>query len=246
MDRIGGSSRVRQDLTHALEVGRKVTAKIEWISESTPNGKTCWIHCTPLLGANDAVGVWMIILVDVEDESTLPRGLVPPNPQQESDWEDASAANTVPWSTKEIQGDDHFAYCSDSFGAKGARGGLRSRQPRISAPPEAVDPPPSTMDSRPGPGPRIAGRIYSAKDRGVNLGDVGYDDRPSSRDEHMAQRINLRPTMQTAERPSYDGNKERKFPIHMPGRSDELNETDRPAARRTYKSLSPYGLLFKD
>ncbi|KAK8085195.1 hypothetical protein PG997_006466 [Apiospora hydei] len=36
-------------------------------TEST--GRSRWLHCTPLLGANGKVGVWMIVLVD--DDSTL-------------------------------------------------------------------------------------------------------------------------------------------------------------------------------
>lgn len=72
MSRIGGSARVRDELTQALSDGRGVTAKVRWISgrHGDEEGRVRWIHCTPLLGSNGAVGVWMIVLVD--DEATQP------------------------------------------------------------------------------------------------------------------------------------------------------------------------------
>ncbi|TKA62022.1 hypothetical protein B0A55_11125 [Friedmanniomyces simplex] len=70
LNRIGGSSRVRTDLSAALSEGRGVTAKIRWLSRADESGegegRPRWIHCTPLLGHSGAVGVWMVILVDEE------------------------------------------------------------------------------------------------------------------------------------------------------------------------------------
>lgn len=70
LHRIGGSSRVRQDLGAALAEGRGVTAKIRWLTrpdeDGDGEGRPRWIHCTPLLGHSGAVGVWMIVLVDEE------------------------------------------------------------------------------------------------------------------------------------------------------------------------------------
>jgi hypothetical protein len=73
MGRVGGSTRVRETLTAALADGRGVTAKIRWVSgrNSEEEGRARWIHCTPLLGQNGAVGVWMVVLV--EDENTAPQ-----------------------------------------------------------------------------------------------------------------------------------------------------------------------------
>lgn len=89
LSRIGGSTRVRDELTAALAAGRGVTAKVRWMTTpigqryNTPQrvsadnsssngtvyisgdeGRARWIHCTPLLGHNGAVGVWMVVLVD--------------------------------------------------------------------------------------------------------------------------------------------------------------------------------------
>ena len=73
LDRIGGSTRVRDSLAEALADGsRGVTAKIRWLSTAAADldidraeeGRPRWIHCTPLLGQSGAVGVWMVVLVD--------------------------------------------------------------------------------------------------------------------------------------------------------------------------------------
>ncbi|OWP06191.1 hypothetical protein B2J93_830 [Marssonina coronariae] len=66
MSRIGGSNRVREELTKALADGRGVTAKVKWVSKSDHEGRNRWIHCTPLIGINGAIGVWMVVIVDDE------------------------------------------------------------------------------------------------------------------------------------------------------------------------------------
>ena len=68
MDRVGGSLRVRDELSAALAEGRGVTAKIRWVSRSDEDGRNRWIHCTPLLGSNGQIGVWMVVLVDDDEE----------------------------------------------------------------------------------------------------------------------------------------------------------------------------------
>jgi hypothetical protein len=73
---------VREELTSALAGGRGVTAKIRWISGrrgEEHEGRTRWIHCTPLLGKNGSVGVWMIVLVDEDGSAPVRRfKLAPP------------------------------------------------------------------------------------------------------------------------------------------------------------------------
>ncbi len=71
MDKIGGSSRVRDELSTALAEGRGVTAKVRWLSRIDEEGRNRWIHCTPLLGSNGQIGVWMVVLVD--DDQDLSR-----------------------------------------------------------------------------------------------------------------------------------------------------------------------------
>jgi hypothetical protein len=66
MNKIGGSQRVRDDLTRAMADARGVTARVRWVSKTDPDGYSRWIHCTPLIGSNGAVGVWMVVIVDDE------------------------------------------------------------------------------------------------------------------------------------------------------------------------------------
>ncbi|KAL9029466.1 MAG: hypothetical protein Q9196_002288 [Gyalolechia fulgens] len=79
MEQIGGSPRVRNGLYLALESGQKVTAKVQWLSKSFQDGRARWIHCTPLISANGLIGVWMVILVDEEEEP--PASSVPTQPK---------------------------------------------------------------------------------------------------------------------------------------------------------------------
>ncbi|KAF2224988.1 hypothetical protein BDZ85DRAFT_86948 [Elsinoe ampelina] len=70
LSRIGGSSRVRSELSQAFSEGRGVTAKIRWLTKIDENGegegRSRWIHATPLLNHRGEIGVWMVVLVDAE------------------------------------------------------------------------------------------------------------------------------------------------------------------------------------
>ncbi|KIW65636.1 hypothetical protein PV04_07878 [Phialophora macrospora] len=66
LNKIGGSQRVRDELTTAFAEGRGVTAKVRWVSKGDEQGKNKWIHCTPLLGQGGQIGVWMVVVVDDE------------------------------------------------------------------------------------------------------------------------------------------------------------------------------------
>ncbi|KAH0166999.1 hypothetical protein KCU67_g4063, partial [Aureobasidium melanogenum] len=75
IDRIGGPQDVRDGVLDSLSHATPVTAKISWLSSPTlPDsprrisieGKPRWIHCTPMLGSDDKVGVWMIVMVEQE------------------------------------------------------------------------------------------------------------------------------------------------------------------------------------
>ena len=64
MSRIGGSNRVREELTAAFADGRGVTAKVRWVTKADEEGRNKWIHCTPLVGVNGQIGVWMVVIVN--------------------------------------------------------------------------------------------------------------------------------------------------------------------------------------
>ncbi|KAK3703386.1 hypothetical protein LTR37_014492 [Vermiconidia calcicola] len=79
MDRIGGSAHLKEQVLDAFENGSGVTAKVPWLSSppgrsdssrqygESGDGKPRWIHCTPMLGSDEKVGVWMVVLVENEE-----------------------------------------------------------------------------------------------------------------------------------------------------------------------------------
>lgn len=85
MNKIGGSNRVRDELTAAFADGRGVTAKVRWITKGDEEGRNKWIHCTPLIGSNGQIGVWMVVIVDDDKEKRwLGAGrTAPPVPEAE-------------------------------------------------------------------------------------------------------------------------------------------------------------------
>ncbi|KAI0969877.1 hypothetical protein F4678DRAFT_438586 [Xylaria arbuscula] len=87
MSRIGGSQSIRDSIVQAFKDGACITIKVRWFARpmviapgrspnlnTSPNfahGRSRWIHTTPLLGVNGAVGVWMVILIDDEEKHRL-------------------------------------------------------------------------------------------------------------------------------------------------------------------------------
>lgn len=75
LDRIAGPKQVKEGVEDALAHGTSVTAKVQWLTHAGDNsrptgnegGKTRWIHCTPLFGSDDRVGVWMVVLVEDQE-----------------------------------------------------------------------------------------------------------------------------------------------------------------------------------
>ncbi|QIX01838.1 hypothetical protein AMS68_007355 [Peltaster fructicola] len=88
LERIGGPQHVRDALLDAFAHGTGVTAKIQWltgsvgaIGQSTQQleSRPRWIHCTPLLGSDEQVGVWMVVMVEQEEISGSLRRPMPGN-----------------------------------------------------------------------------------------------------------------------------------------------------------------------
>ncbi|KAI0454493.1 hypothetical protein F5B21DRAFT_232195 [Xylaria acuta] len=95
LSRIGGSQTIRDAISQAFRDGDGITTKVRWLarpmassgrsasssssasasasaSASPIPGRSRWIHTTPLLGVNGAVGVWIVILVDDEEKQRAP------------------------------------------------------------------------------------------------------------------------------------------------------------------------------
>ncbi|KAK5660109.1 hypothetical protein OQA88_13578 [Cercophora sp. LCS_1] len=73
--KVGGPDHVRDELLKAFEDGTVVTARIRWVTKHDQEGRPRWIHCTPLLGTNGAVGVWMVVLVEDDEVGMRRRSL---------------------------------------------------------------------------------------------------------------------------------------------------------------------------
>ena len=262
LSRIGGSTRVRRDLAHALEVGRKVTAKVQWMSKTATTSQARWIHCTPLLGVNDTIGVWMVILVD--DEGDRDEECEQPSYNTHSDSQRGSnyTTETPPWDERRqradssgvstgIGSDTAETQSSDEVGRPWARRPM-FRQPSEMA--NSAQQPFAVV-----PGQNLGGRAFSVTSdsdqpisvvEGQRTSVGGADNRPTSQGSTFVPiQTTMQPKVKIAGRSSLDANGSTKAPINMPGRSGAERETSvdtRPSARRTYKSLSPYGILFED
>lgn len=108
------------------------------------------------------------------------------------------------------------------------------------------------------PGPRIAGKAYSFTS--TNDSNITADDdcsiagdrssRPTTSESNtLPLQTTMQPKVRIAGRSSMDGEALRRAPVNMPYRTnvDAGDGLDgRPPPRRTYKSLSPYGILFED
>ncbi|KAJ5395249.1 uncharacterized protein N7487_009552 [Penicillium crustosum] len=71
LNRIGETGAKRDNIVNAMIAGRSVTARIKWMTKFTNHGRHRWIHCTPLLANNGLIGVWMVVVIDDDDESSV-------------------------------------------------------------------------------------------------------------------------------------------------------------------------------
>ena len=261
---------MRNDLARALEVGRKVTAKVQWLSKTPPKSRARWIHCTPLLGVSDAIGVWMVILVDDDVEIEKKRDELPVEARQESSTASNYTSAALPWDTevKKAQSTGvSTTIWSEAASNKGALEegvpnpkGKKPRRPLLRQPSDVGEPGQTSTLGMPvtvRSGPKIAGKAYSftsAHEEARLSTDeelLGNGSRPStSESDIMVNQKSTQPKVKIAGRPSTHTEGFVKLaPINMPYRSiqsgDDGSEGGLPV-RRTYKSLSPYGILFED
>ena len=260
LNKIGGSARVRDDLAHALGVGRKVTAKVQWLSKTAPKSRARWMHCTPLLGVNDAIGVWMVILVDDENDSEGEPEKQEPASRANNRPAINYTADAIPWDV-ERQNASRMG-TSTSVWSEGGESRNRPQEPtrnKLKKPllRQTSDTKESTQVAPiVRPGPRIAGKAYSfnsSNDGQITVDDsivpAGNDSRPSSSNSSIPtpMQISMQPKLRLAEQRSTSIEVPKSPPVNMPYRPsiDSKADSTKPV-RRTYKSLSPYGLLFED
>ena len=246
------------NLANALEVGRKVTAKVQWLSSAGPTRKMCWIHCTPLLGANDTVGVWMIILVNAENDDDENDKPAAPLQSYDNQLNSTYNAAAIPWDT-----DRHARKAMRDCGGSSSERNLNqngvSMRPEPNGKGETLKRnedtgsalPSAAAHSKANPGILgLTGRLGEnrpvASSKECRLGS--NNTRPNSQDSCISPtRTQLQPKTNLPGHAS-DGDSSRKAPIKLPGHCTTDVETGagRTQVRRTYKSLSPYGVLFHD
>ncbi|EPQ67179.1 Bgt-5038-2 [Blumeria graminis f. sp. tritici] len=77
--KIGGSPTVLSSLEDAFRDGASVTARILWLPKhgypANSKARRRWIRCTPLLGSDERVGVWMIVLVPADGDEDINRSM---------------------------------------------------------------------------------------------------------------------------------------------------------------------------
>ncbi|KAJ5971223.1 PAS-associated C-terminal [Penicillium vulpinum] len=71
LNRIGETGTKRDSIINAMVAGRSVTARIKWMTKFNDQGRNRWIHCTPLLANNGQIGVWMVVVIDDEEEYSV-------------------------------------------------------------------------------------------------------------------------------------------------------------------------------
>jgi hypothetical protein len=68
LNRIGETGAKRDHILNAMMSGRSATARIKWMTKFNDQGRSRWIHCTPLLATNKQIGVWMVVVIDDDDD----------------------------------------------------------------------------------------------------------------------------------------------------------------------------------
>lgn len=138
LSRIGGPSHVREGLLDAFESGAAVTAKVTWLPHGQENNdmtngdsrpssrrggppdqgaRARYISCTPLLGSDDQVGVWMVVMV----ENEVVTGSLASRQAALNRYNN----NEIPPTPSEYQREMHVG--SDTDEAAGARGTFESQ-----------------------------------------------------------------------------------------------------------------------
>lgn len=74
LHRIGGAARFREDLQKQFRQGNAVTAKVRWLDTPSEHGegdgRTRWVHCTPLMHYEEKIGMWMVVVVPAQEEGS--------------------------------------------------------------------------------------------------------------------------------------------------------------------------------
>ena len=241
---INGSTRVCESLCSAFEGGRKVTAKVQWGSKGVQPLGIYWIHCTPLLSQKDNVAVWVIIFVDSEKSS---RDQIQPSETAGGivlDGKSTHNAAVTPWEANEGLHALKESVTLPTRNAVSTSSRSEASQARLQK---------SLQSDRGGSSVVSTNSSNEASDSAGSSGrrvthmretpSRRNDDRNLPEPGSSAIVDQMRPQLRSFSPPSTS---DKRPPIKFPGNSDGKSETSQEPPRKTYKSLSPYGVLFSD
>ena len=204
----------------------------------------------------------MVILVDDEDDSYGEREQLMHETRSAIRWDSKYTTEALPWEKRRQMAKSSGVYTgiwSDTVDPQSSDGigRPRARRPMFWQPSEMGEP--AQQPFAGGSAPNLAGRVSSVASNSAQRIPVdeemrtpigGADNRPTSQGSPLiAIQSTMQPKVKIAGHSSFDADGARKAPINVPGRSGAERETSmeaRPSARRTYKSLSPYGILFEN
>ena len=241
---IGGSAKVCDHLAHALETGRKVTAKAQWLPTVESRPVLSWIHCTPLLGANDVVGAWMVIIVKAEEENgkdrTSPCSASAPAHQHRLLYDTAA----VPW---DARGTSEYSSARETVSRGSTETVVKSEAHRKSMLQNTIE----NGAEKTGTDlyhPELNNNGMSSESQPSLDGHTNTPNMPPGqskpKDNGSKQ---TEPKVKIAGLRFIDDSGSKKPLIKLPGsRPITEGDQDEIPTRLTYKSLSPYGVLFQN
>ena len=247
MSLVDGSTRVREHLMQAIERGRKVTAKVKWLPHSGKSGTPHWIHCTPLLSQRNKIDVWIIILVSSEDvlsKETRQVGSIDDASKRQSIYDDT----ITPWEADKLSQTSMSVVRQDLLDGSPSRtfstNSFSHPTPQNLSGGETVISLPSSGAASSKGGLDVArkGDLHRpTPSQGSALQETDID--PFMGNPAMSEL--LRPQIRTLRTSSEKSERPRESPIKYPGPApDKGDDASSTTQKRTYKSLSPYGVLF--
>ncbi|RKF79958.1 hypothetical protein GcM1_198041 [Golovinomyces cichoracearum] len=127
--KIGGPPSVLSSLEDAFRDGASVTARILWLPKHghppTSRARRRWIRCTPLLGSDERVGVWMVLLVPSDGDDDNNRSM------SDSGYHSLGGAGNllginVSGDSRQSQYEHDFGDCDDLAAIESLVGGRRN------------------------------------------------------------------------------------------------------------------------
>ena len=226
MDLITGFAKVCRDLAKALEDGMKVTAKVRWLLGPDKLEAPCWVHCTPLMGPGNVIRVWTAVLISAgKSNRRIAQHKVSPQ-HQDSNLAVVRYNKNALSSNSSLVASDNSSDTAQSLASNKVDREHARKTPKS-----------HSMVRLPG-GPSLDQRRSSlSSSHRSSVSDV------KSQSTRKRERLNdAKPSLNTlVPLPSRN-----TTPIEAATVQKQPEIAGSHPGRRTYKSLSPYGVLFQN